>query len=517
MKTWIRHAGRTAAAAVIVALLIVGTASVGLAQQPRKRLVWAQALPTLCLDPAGGGRLPDWNNRMNIFSWLVTHKPGSLTEVAPDLAERWTVNQDGTVYTFFLRAGVKWHENYGEVTAEDVKYSWERLLNPATRAPDNSDLRPVRSIEAVDARTVRVTLSAPSAGWLTNIANSAWTAIVNRRAVEERGINHCLRPIGSGPYRVARAEARGGVTLVANDDYYGGRPKIDEVEMRVIPEESVAVLALRSGDIDFMLVREYPNMALLQRVANVNLNMDFRGSTSPYILWLNNTRAPFTDARVRRAMAVATDRKTLSLRVTEALTNRVAHSVIPPSVFGHTEDIPKYDFDRARARRLLAEAGFPNGFRTSLMILNSAYHPATAVIIQAMWRQVGVEVQIEPLEVAVRTTRQRAGDYNMALSNPTVAEVSQILQYFDPRNIPGTNLNLYKGANMDRLIDAQNREINPQRRAAILRQIQQQVAEDMPGIPLWYVSEGTAARSNVRGMIQNLGWWQTRFYLMDKE
>jgi peptide/nickel transport system substrate-binding protein len=166
---------------------------------------------------------------------------------------------------------------------------------------------------------------------------------------------------------------------------------------------------------------------------------------------------------------------------------------------------------------MLAEAGFPNGFKTSLMILNSAYHPATAVIIQAMWKQVGVDVQIEPLEVAVRTTRQRAGDYNMALSNPTVAEVSQILQYFDPRNIPGTNLNLYKGEGLDRLIDAQNREVNPQRRAAILRQIQQQVARDMPGIPLWYVSEGTAARSSVRGMIPNLGWWQTRFYLMDKE
>jgi len=517
MDTWIRRIALTGLTAALIGALIAGSISTGFAQRPRKRLVWAQALPTICLDPAAGGRLPDWNNRMNIFNSLVTHKPGTLTEVAPDLAERWTVSQDGTVYTFFLRQGVRWHENFGEFTAEDVKYSWERLLNPATRAADNSDLRPVKSIDVVDPRTVRVTLNAPSAGWLTNIANSAWTGIVNRRAVEERGVGHCLRPIGTGPYRVVRAEARGGVTLVANDDYFGGRPRIDDVEMRVIPEESVAVLALRSGDIDYMLVREFPNIALLRRVANVTVNFEFTGSTSPYVLWMNNTRPPLNDARVRRALAHATDRKTLTLKVTETLASNAAQSFVPPSVFGHTTDVVKYEFDRARARRMLAEAGHPNGFKVSLMILNSAYHPATAIIIQAMWKQVGVDVQIEPLEVAVRSARQRAGDYDMALSNPTVAEVSQILQYFDPRNIPGTNLNLYKGQGLDRLIDGQDREINPQRRAAILKQIQQQLARDLPGIPLWYVSEGTAARSNVRGMIQNLGWWQSRFYLMDKD
>ncbi|MGH2403491.1 MAG: ABC transporter substrate-binding protein, partial [bacterium] len=99
MDTCIRRIGLAGLTAALVAALIAGTASSSLAQRPRKRLVWAQALPTICLDPAAGGRLPDWNNRMNIFNSLVTHKPGTLTEVAPDLAERWTVSQDGTVYT----------------------------------------------------------------------------------------------------------------------------------------------------------------------------------------------------------------------------------------------------------------------------------------------------------------------------------------------------------------------------------------------------------------------------------
>ncbi|MGQ0569629.1 MAG: ABC transporter substrate-binding protein, partial [Armatimonadota bacterium] len=235
MSRWVRRVMLMAALGVLAATTISSAGLPAYAQRARKRLVWASSLPTVCLDPAFGGRLPDWNNRMNIFNWLVVHKPGTLTEVAPDLAERWTVSPDGTVYTFFLRQGVKWQDGYGDFTAQDVKYSWERLLDPAIRVTDNSDLRPVKSIEAVDPRTVRVTLNAPTPGWLLTIANSAFTAIVNRRAVEERGNQHCLRPIGTGPYRVVRAESRGGVVLAAHDEYFGGRPRIDDVEMRVIP------------------------------------------------------------------------------------------------------------------------------------------------------------------------------------------------------------------------------------------------------------------------------------------
>jgi peptide/nickel transport system substrate-binding protein len=501
----------------LITALIAIPGSLAQAQRARKRIVWSNALPTVCLDPAFGGRLPDWNTRMNIFNQLVTHKPGTLTEVAPDLAERWTVSPDGTVYTFFLRSGVKWHEGYGDLTAQDVKYSWDRLLDPATRAADNTDLKPVKSIEVVDARTVRVTLDAPTPGWLVSIANSAWTYVVNRRAVEERGNQHCLRPIGTGPYRVVRAEARGGAVLIANDDYWGGRPKIDDVEMRIIPEEAVAVLGLRSGDLDYMIVREFANIALLRRVQDTVVNVDDHFSASPYLLTMNNSRKPFNDVRVRRAMIHAIDRKTLVVKVTEALATRVAHSIVPPALFGFTEDLTKYEFDRAKAKRLLTEAGYPNGLKTSIIVLNSAYHPAVALILQAMWKQVGIDVQIDLIDVVARAARHRTGDYDMTLANRTSAEVTQALLEFDSRNIPGQNLSQYRGQGIDRLVDAQFHENDPQKRAAMIKRIQQQIAADVPAIPLWYVAEGTAARNTVKGMIPNLSWWQTRFYLFDNE
>jgi ABC-type transport system substrate-binding protein len=233
------------------------------------------------------------------------------------------------------------------------------------------------------------------------------------------------------------------------------------------------------------------------------------------MLWLNNTRKPFTDVRVRRALVHATDRRTLVLRVTEGLIGRVAHSAVPPSLFGFTEDVPKYGFDRVRARRLLTEAGYPDGIKTSVIALNTAYHPATVTIVQSMWKQVGVDLEINLMDVPAIRPRQRSGDFDITISDPTNAEVSQTLQWFDPRNVPGQNLALYKGAGMDRLIDAQAREVNPQRRAAILKQIQQQIASDAPGVPLWYTLQVSAARNNVKGLIPNLGWWQTRIWLMD--
>jgi peptide/nickel transport system substrate-binding protein len=515
MITAVRRVCALALAMVLIALTLTSIYVPAHAQRARKRLVYATEYSTGCLDPVYSNRLPDWNNSMNVFSQLVTHKPGTVTEVAPDLAERWTVSPDGTVYTFFLRAGAKFHENFGEVTAQDVKYSFERLLNPATQAVTSADLKPVKSIDVVDPRTVRITLNAPSPGWLTSVANSAFTGIVNRRAVEERGRGHCLRPVGSGPYRVTRAEARGGVTMVAFEDYFGPKPAIDEVEMRVVPDEAIGVLALRSGDVDMMLVRQNSNIALLRRVSDINVMMNQNNTTSTYMLWFNNTRKPFTDVRVRRALIHATDRKTLVVKVTEALISRVAHSAVPPSLYGFTEDVPKYAFDRNRARQLLREAGFPDGFKTSVIAINAAYHPATVTVIKEMWKQVGVDLQLDLMDQPSIRPRQRNGDFDMTLGDPTNAEVSQTLQWFDPRNIPGQNLALYKGQGLDRLIDAQDRENNPQRRAAILKQIQQQIASDAPGVPLWYTLQVTAARSNVKGLIPNLGWWQTRFWLMD--
>jgi ABC-type transport system substrate-binding protein len=305
--------------------------------------------------------------------------------------------------------------------------------------------------------------------------------------------------------------------LAAFDDYFGGRPPIDDIEMRVVPEESTAVLALRGGDLDFMIVRDYPNVSLLKRTANLTVNADERHGTSTYQIWMNTTRKPLNDVRVRRALIHATDRLTLALRVTEGLSSHVAHSVVPPTLFGYTNDVPKYGFDRARAKRMLVEAGYPNGFRATAIVLNTAYHPPTMTVVQAMWRQVGVDLQLELLDQPAIRPRQRNGDFDFTISDPTQSEVGQTLQSFDPRNIPGQNMAQYRARGLEQLIDAQAREIDPKKRAAIIKQVQQMIAADAPTVPLWNTAQATASRTGVRGHIPNLGWWQTRFWLMDSD
>ncbi len=501
---------------LFVVMLAAGMLPLAQAQE-RKRLVWVVSFPTSCIDPAYSNRLPDWQLTMNVYNGLVRQKPGSLSEVEPDLAERWTVSPDNTVFTFHLRSGVRWHENYGEFTAEDVKYSWERQLNPETRANSSADLRRVKSIEILDPRTVRVTLDQPFPAFLVTIANSAFTAIVNRRAIQERGSSHCIRPIGTGPYRVARAEVRGGALLVANDQYFGGRPKIDEVEMRVILEESVSVLAFRAGELDMMVVREFPNIALLRRTPNVVVNADDQFAASVYQLTLNNSRKPFNDVRVRRAMLHALDRRTIMLRVGAGILGQIAHSHIPPAIYGFTSDVPRYEYNPAKARQLLREAGYPDGFRVTAIAPNTAYHPPILTFVQAMWKQVGVDLQLQLLDGAALRPRQRAGDFDLTSGDPTESEIGQHLARLDGREIPVLNQSQYRDRGIDTLIDTQARETNPQQRVAILKRIQQQLATDLPTLPLFPTVQATAARSYVKGMVPNLGWWQQQFYRMDIE
>jgi peptide/nickel transport system substrate-binding protein len=485
-----------------------------------KKLVWGVTMGTNCLDPAFQTGLPDSNNIMNIYSNVITHKPGSLTEVAPDLAERWEVSDDGLAYTFYLREGVKWQKGYGELTAEDVKYSWDRMRDPETGARGASVFAPIESIEVVDPLTVRVNMKTPFAPFLINIAHSTGAHIVNQKAVEEGGDDYCLSPVGTGPYQVVTAETNGTVVLEVFEDYFGSRPAIDEVEMRVVPEESVAVLALKAGEIDYMIVREPANIADLRNAGDeIIVNADPNFSASTYALWLNNTREPFNDVRVRRALIHAIDRDTLAREATEGLVTKAANSVVPPSLVGYTDDVTKYEYDPEKAKALLAEAGYGDGVQITVDSMKTAFNPIMLTIVQQYWKEVGVDLEIGYLDRAAIRQHQGEGSYDITVSNPTRAEVDLIINYYRCDQFPpGQNMNLYKAPDeICELMDAQAQELDQAKRVEMLETIQKQISEDAPNVPLWYVSEVTAARSWVKGMIPNLAAWQTRFYLFDIE
>ena len=503
----------------VVLVLIAVLMPAAQAQEEGKRLVWSSEFALACLDPAFQRRLPDWNIMMNTHSSLLTHKPGSLTEVTPDLAESWTVSDDGLVYTFSLRQGVQWHEGYGEVTAEDVKYSWERQLDPDTGATSNSDLQIVESIEVLDPYTLQVTLRQPSAPFITVIANSAYTLVVNQRAVEERGEEHCVRPIGSGPYRVVEAEVGGGVLLEAVDyDHHLGRPAIQFIEYRFIPEESVSVLGLLNGDLDMIFVRDYANKARLANEPGFQLNVNIGFENSTYMASLNNEKPPFDDVRVRRALVLGTDRATFATALTEGMVNAPAHSFVPPSMLGYTDDVTQYPYDPEEARRLLAEAGYPDGFSTSIQLISRSYHPRAATMLQEMWREIGVDVEVELLELAAVRAAQRSGEMNITLGNLSVVDPHQSLYaQFHSDNVGAGNYTRYNNPELDALIQAQVSEMDPEARTEIILQAQRLLADEVPAVPLLHMLTATAAHDGVSGLIPDAGWWRTHFYWMDIE
>jgi peptide/nickel transport system substrate-binding protein len=505
--------------AVTAALWVQTAVNAGPAQG-RKKLVFSITVGIGSLDPLSFQGSSDSIILDNVFSGLVRHKPGTVAEVDPDLAERWTISPDGKVYTFFLRRNARWHDGYGAVTAQDVKYTWDRVRDPRNRSVSADTLAPVETVDAVDQYTVRVTLKDRYYPFLVNIAHDWGTFIVNQRAVDERGAAFRLRPVGSGPYRVVRAESRGGAQLEAFDEYWGGRPKIDDVELRVVPEEAVATLAMLNREIDYEIVRDPANIRALRRIEaagrGIVVNMDENFSASMFALWLNGKRKPFDDVRVRRALIHAIDRQAVVARVNDGLVNRVAHSVVPPSLFGFTENVRRYSYDVSLAKRLLTEAGHANGFTVKAMGQNTnPLFAPTLTIVQAMWAQVGVRLEPEILDRGIVRQRQANGDYDITLSNPTRTEVDALLQFFHSKFSPpaGTAFTYY-GA-VDNLIDQQARVGSRAEREGLLRTIQQRIAEDVPAIPLWYPLETTASRDYVVGHIPNIGWWRAQFWRMD--
>jgi peptide/nickel transport system substrate-binding protein len=487
-------------------------------EKPKKKLTWAFDMGTNCLDPAFQTGMPDHNNIMNIFSYLVAHKPGTLEDVNPDLAERWEVSDDGLVYTFYLRSGVKWQEGYGDFTAEDVKYSWERIMDPETKARGNTTLKVVESVEVVDPLTVRVTLKNPDPGFLIKLPHTPNTAIVNKRAVEERGEDHCLRPIGTGPYRVVWSEPSGGVIMVANDDYFGGRPVIDEVEMKVVPEESVAALALKAGEIDFVMLRGSAVIAdLMQAGPDVVVNVDPSRSTSIFALHLNTSREPFDDVRVRYALIHALDRETLAREASEGMTDRPAHAIIAPSLFGHTDDVTQYEYDPEKAKALLAEAGYPDGIKITADSMTSGFYPVVLTMVQSYWKESGIDLEINFLDRAAMRQHQSEGNYDITVSDINRADPDLLLDFFRCDQFPPDGINRTFWNGPCELIEAQAREMDPEKRAEMLKTIQQEFAIGAPVVPLWHTPMVTAAGSYVTGLIPNLAWWQTRFYMFDIE
>ncbi|MDQ7844065.1 MAG: ABC transporter substrate-binding protein [Armatimonadota bacterium] len=502
---------RTAQALLVglgAVLLVLGSLpGAGDAQGTRPSIrVRLQFSPARNLDPVYRTRAADYFVYYNIFSHLVRWKPGTA-ELEPDLAERWEVSPDGRVWTFHLRKGVQFHKGFGEVAAEDVKFTFDRFTDKDVASPNASSWEGVERIEVVDRYTVRFRLKQPNLAFVANPIAGRESMIVSKRAVQQRGRNFARDPIGSGPFVFSRWTAADEVVVTANDQYFRGRPQVAAITFVPILEEAVAVAALERGDVHVIWTRGSPDAIEVIR-RNRALTIDVaRRPSSVRTLAFNPDVDLFRDVRVRQALAHAVNKRELEAASGGTLTPTDHLLVDTPWMRKAAAErrFPIYRYDPSRAKRLLQEAGQPR-LRFVLTFPLRSPDPLIAQILAEQFRRVGVEVELNGVEQAAWNTRLiRTGQFQV-----TVRGIARGLdpdelardQFHSSAVPPGDNIARYNRA--DALIDAAARERDPAKRQELYITLMRQVLADLPYLPLANDTLVAAWRAPVRTMVTGI-------------
>jgi peptide/nickel transport system substrate-binding protein len=450
------------------------------------------------LDPAKLFNIENQVMSNHIYDGLVRYEYEKSGAIVPDLAERWDLSPDGRTYTFHLRKGVKWHKGYGELTADDVKFSYDRVLDPKTASRYQGEFKLVEAVEAIDPHTVRIRLKSKYPGFLNKVAAYNQGFVVSRKAMEKLGDQYATNPIGTGPFVFESWSPKNQVVLVANKEYFGGAPKIDRIVFKLIQEETTAEIALQRGEIDVFFalqnadvigrLSKAPGITVQRRTANHTINMV-----------LNSTYEPLGKPQVRRAIAHAVNLKALREVFFNGLKGQ-PNWVLTSSFEECAKDLTEWPYDPEKAKALLREAGYPNGFKLTITSFTLQPYDKIAVVLADDLRKVGIDVNVQILERAAYLAARGAGTPHVVLTGVTgPADPDQPLWNLLHSSSfpPGLNTTRYKG--IDQLLEAAQVELDRGKRLALYRQIQQKIREDVPVVPLYNDQLFAATRANVKG------------------
>ena len=398
----------------------------------------------------------------NLFEGLVQFaRDGS---VLPCLAESWEISSDGLSYVFHLRGGVRFH-NGTEFDAGTAKYSLERALAPESANPQRSRIAAVRAVEALDARTLRLGLSRRSGGLLQSLAWGAFVMVEPHSAP-----TNSAQPVGTGPFRFLAWSRGDSLTLGRNGGYWGTPAHLERVTFKFISDPSAAYAALMAGDIDAF--SNYPAPESFAQFAADPRFKVFVGSTeSETVLALNNRHPPLDDLRVRRAVAYALDRHAIVDGAMFGYGTPIG-SHFPPHSPDYVDLTGVYPHDPARARALLAQAGYPNGFSVTMKLPPPSYARRAGEIVASQLAQVGIAVRIENLEWAQWLDQVfTRHDFDMSIvahAEPMDYDIYARDDYYFG----------YSNAEFKALIAALDDTIDPRTRHELLEKIQRKIAQD---------------------------------------
>lgn len=475
---------------------LLATASMAALATAFPDAAWAQAKATLTvrvdrdadvLDPAFRSGVNEGNIIRTVFQRLVTISPGSGEIVLDAAAEIKQISP--TVVEFKLKPGQMFTDGFGEMTTEDVKFSFERFaVAPVDgkESPYKGDWTGLKSVEIVDKYAGRIVLEKPRASLFAVALADVSGCIVCKKAVLQRGVEHNLKPVGSGPMMVASVERQRQAVLKRNPAYSGPRSGFEEIVVRFVQDPKTTELALRSGEIDFASLPPSQSEAL----AKVSgLKVEHQPGIANVWMGINVEKPPFTDIRVRRAVRMALDVDQMLLAGYDGKAER-ANCLVMPQVLGHWKDAPSPKRDVAGAKKLLAEAGMPNGFKTRITVLNQPVYQTMALVAQALLKDVGITVEIEGLDGgAFFASGKGEGGKNLdmfIIRFNGKLDPNFLAQWFVSSQVGVWNWQRWANPEYDALFDQAAVELDTTKRGALMVQAQKLMEDSAAFIWLTY-------------------------------
>ena len=460
-------------------------------------LTWCQGSDVTSLDPHQGKETPAVQVTCQIFDTLLQVNP-ETKELEPQIAESWEQTDDLT-YVFKIREGVKFHDG-SEVTTADVKFSLDRAINSAAVSYI------VDFIESVTDNgdgTVTIKTKAPYGPALRNLA-IPFAAIVPKALVEADEANFILNPVGSGPYQFVEWKQGDHVTMKAFDDYYAGKAATENLIMKVVPEAAQRSIALETGEVDVsydLSVNDIPKVE-----ENPDLVANVISSLSCTYLSFNLNKAPFDNPKVREAISVAIDRQALVDTIKSGV-GQPADAIIAPDVFGYySTGVPEYNPERAR--ELLAEAGYADGFSTTLWVNDNQGSIELCSAIMAMLMDVGIDCELKTSEFGSFISSTSAGEHDIACFGWTTSSGDADYTYYSlehssQQGAPG-NRSFISDPEVDQLIEDARSSSDEATRKELYQKLAIKLAEYNNNMPILYTAVNVGASKNVEGFVMDV-------------
>jgi peptide/nickel transport system substrate-binding protein len=459
----------------------------------------AQAAKWSSLDPTvSSGRANDKFIINQIYETLID--VDSSGKYIPGLVESWEVKNEKNII-LKLKKNVKFHDGT-DFNAEAVKFVLERALNPETKASFRSEIEDIQTIEVVDPNTVKIILKDPSSAILGALANYAGY-MISPAAIQKYGKDIVRNPVGTGPFKFKEAVEGDHITLVRNESYHimgkdrKGLPYLDELSIKIIPDDSVKLVNLKSGGLD--LIDSVQTINIQGLSASKDLTLVTTSASRVFKIILNVTKEPLSKKEVRQAIAFAVNREEF-VKVVANGYGTVEPSVVMKQQWFYSPTVKKYSYDIQKAKTLLAQAGYPDGFKIKMSFTSREPDKTIIQLIQSQLKKVGIDGEIETYDRLAFNNKWNKREGEIGLNFLPVPKPDPYMQFQIFFATQGNNnFTGYSSKKFDDTLEQSKRTYNIEKRKALYKELQNILAEDSPEVFLFHLPLFEAHTKKLQG------------------